>query len=259
MTEAAPGVSIPRDPSTLDAPKINQLYLVATEHLKSKISYIWPGNENEEQRSRQEKWLVATWSTKIGRSQVIKCGTLGDQSNLAAATRYNMPHSHRPRKQRRVTRHGFRNQHDAEEVDKTLRVMVRDLGTKTQERVEREIAEVRQEEDQKRYQIRKTVNENGDPLIVVPGTIRGCGPSGVDPDYAQQIRRIIDVEHENVEYGHCGILGCTHPELDLRFKCHTCEKYVHNPCAIDFELLDEGNSTHGLSPRRYCSPACKPN
>jgi hypothetical protein len=59
--EEAPEVLIPRVPSSLDASKINQLYNLGTlniQHLKSKVSYVWPDNENEEQKLRQEKWLL---------------------------------------------------------------------------------------------------------------------------------------------------------------------------------------------------------
>jgi hypothetical protein len=48
LMEKAPGVSVPRDPSSLDAPKINQLYEVGTQHLKAQVSYLWPDNEDEE-------------------------------------------------------------------------------------------------------------------------------------------------------------------------------------------------------------------
>jgi len=145
--EEAPQVSIPRDPSSLDAPKIKQLYDGGTQHLKSKVSYIWPdgGDENEEHNTRREKWSVATWSSKISRSQVVKHGSQADQSHLAAATRHNELHSHRPRKKRKVTRQGFQNQHDEEEVDKALRGMIRGLGAATRERAEIDIREVRRE------------------------------------------------------------------------------------------------------------------
>ena len=147
MMEEAPQVSIPRDPSSLDAPKIKQLYNGGTQYLKSKVSYIWPdgGDENEEHNTRREKWLVATWSSKISRSQVVKHGSQADQSHLAAATRHNELHSHRPRKKRKVTRQGFQNQHDEEEVDKALRGMIRGLGAATRERAEIGIREVRRE------------------------------------------------------------------------------------------------------------------
>lgn len=147
LMEEAPQVSIPRDPSSLDAPKIKQLYDGGTQHLKSKVSYIWPdgGDENEEHNTRREKWSVATWSSKISRSQVVKHGSQANQSHLAAATRHNELHSHRPRKKRKVTRQGFQNQHDEEEVDKALRGMIRGLGAATRERAEIDIREVRRE------------------------------------------------------------------------------------------------------------------
>jgi hypothetical protein len=159
LMEEAPQVSIPRDPSSLDAPKINELYNRGTQHLKSKFSYIWPGgDDNEEHKTRREKWSVATWSSKISRNQVVKRGSQADQSHLAAATRYNVPHSHRPRKKRQVTRpqvtrpqvtrpqvtrRGLQNRHDQEEVDQTLGGKTRGLGAAMQDRAEIEIKEVR--------------------------------------------------------------------------------------------------------------------
>jgi hypothetical protein len=147
LMEEAPGVSIPQDLLLLDAPKIEELYHLGTEKLKSKVSYIWPVNENKEQRSQREKWSVATSSTKIGRSQVVKWGMQADQSNLGAVTRFNEPpHSNnRPRKKRQTARQGFQSQHadDQQEVDQTLRDMIAGLGAATQQRVEREIAENR--------------------------------------------------------------------------------------------------------------------
>jgi hypothetical protein len=145
LMEEASGLAIPCDLSSLDATTITELYTLGTENLKSKVSYIWPGNESQDQRLRQEKWSVATWSTKIGRSQVVKHGTLADQSNLSAVTRHNEPHSHCPQKKRGVTRTGFQHQHDVEEVDETLQAMITGLGTATQQRVERE--ETRQERE----------------------------------------------------------------------------------------------------------------
>jgi regulator of replication initiation timing len=61
LMEEAPQVSTPRDPSSLDAPKINQLCDRGTQHLKSIVSYIWPdGDDNEQLNARREKWSVAT-------------------------------------------------------------------------------------------------------------------------------------------------------------------------------------------------------
>jgi hypothetical protein len=248
LMEEAPAVSIPRDPSSLDAPKINQLYNFGTQHLKSKVSYIWPDNENEEQSSRRDKWSVSTWSTKIGRSQVVKRGTQADQSNLAAATRFNEPHSHRPRKKRRVTRQGFQNRHDEEEVDQTLREMIRGLGADAQASVEREIREASRERELNQSRIIETANENGDRLIVDEGAARGYGASSRDPNYIQQLERIVNGVFEK---GVCGIQGCTFPDLELRHKCHTCGKYVHIPCAMEKDLFEEGND------RAYCRLACK--
>jgi hypothetical protein len=70
---------------------------------------------------------------------------LADQSNLSAVTRHNKPHSHPPWKKCRVTRTGFQNQHDAEEVDEMLQAIITGLGVATQQRVEREIMETRWE------------------------------------------------------------------------------------------------------------------
>jgi hypothetical protein len=254
--EEAPGLAIGRDPSSLDATTITALYTLGTDYLKSKVSYIWPGNESQDQTSRREKWSVSTWSTKIGRSQVVKRGTLADISTLAAGTRHNEPHSHRPRKKRQVTRTGFQNQHDQEEVDETLRAMITGLGTATQQRVEREIAETRRERELSRSRTRETTNNAGDRLIIDPGGARGRGASSRDPRYLEQLRRVVDGE---VEVGPCGIEGCTFPDLALHHKCTTCGKYVHNPCAIQNGLFDEGNSTQSQAVRRYCRLACKPS
>jgi hypothetical protein len=146
LMEEAPQVSMPRDPSSLDAPKINQLCDRGTQHLKSIVSYIWPnGDDNEQLNARREKWSVATWSLRIGRSQVVKRGSQADQNHLTAATRHNEPHSHLPRKKRKVTRRGFQNQGDKEEVDQTLRGMIRGSGAAAKDRAESEIREGRLE------------------------------------------------------------------------------------------------------------------
>ena len=77
----------------------------------------------------------------------------------------------------------------------------------------------------------------------------------IDANYREEVARIVDGE---MEKGHCGIQGCDRL-LDLRLKCHTCGKYVHDLCAIANDLFQEGNGTHCLEPRRYCSLACKPS
>ncbi len=200
--EEAPEAHVPRDPSSLDAPKINQLCNSGTQYLKSKVNYICHHNENEEHKSRQDKWSVATWSTRIGRSQVIKCGTQADQNNLPAATRFNQPHSNCPQKKCRVTRQGFQNQHDEEEVDQTLQDRVRGLGTDAQERVEREIGEASREQELNRSQIRETTNEYGNRVIVDPGAARGYGASSRDPNYREQVEHIVDGGFEKGLFWH---------------------------------------------------------
>jgi hypothetical protein len=132
--------------------------------------------------------------------------------------------------------------------------MIAGFGTDTQERVEREIAEARREGELNRSRIRETTNDAGDRLIVDPGAARGRGASSRDPNYRAQLERIVDGQTEK---GHCAVEGCTLPSLELVHKCHTCRKYVHNPCAMSNDLFDEGNGTHAQLPRRYCRLACK--
>jgi hypothetical protein len=48
--EEAPGLAMSSDPSLLHATTITELYTLGTDNLKSKVSYIWPGNESQDQR-----------------------------------------------------------------------------------------------------------------------------------------------------------------------------------------------------------------
>jgi hypothetical protein len=47
--------------------------------------------------------------------------------------------------------------------------------------------------------------------------------------------------------------------LALYHKYTTCGKYVHNPCAIQNSLFDEGDSTQSQPGQRYCRLTCKPS
>jgi hypothetical protein len=54
--------------------------------------------------------------------------------------------------------------------------------------------------------------------------------------------------------GHCAVIECAHPEMDLHHNCGTCNHFVHVHCMMQKDLLvsEEGGSDH-----HYCSIRCK--
>lgn len=77
-------------PDDVDEAFVQASFNEATEHLKNKVSYVW--NNAKDERALAT-WAIGTWSRKVARSEIEKCGTASDKAQLPAKTKYNKPHN----------------------------------------------------------------------------------------------------------------------------------------------------------------------
>ncbi len=83
----APGVKpIPDD---VDETFVQSSFTIATEYLKSTLSYIWKNAKDEAQVG---KYSIATWSKKVACSEILKHGTPEDIVHLPSKTACNCGH-----------------------------------------------------------------------------------------------------------------------------------------------------------------------
>jgi len=75
------------------AESIDSLYNQATDHLKTRVRYIF-----EDKKLHHNTWTIATWSKYVGRSMIAKKGTETDKANLPEESRFNQGHTGRKRR-----------------------------------------------------------------------------------------------------------------------------------------------------------------
>ena len=102
MMEEAPNLNIPPKVENIDDEFIRASYDIATEYLRSRVSYIFAGT----QEATHESYTVGTWSFKIKPSEVKKRGTDADKAKLPADTLANQPH----KAKRTISNSGLRHQ-----------------------------------------------------------------------------------------------------------------------------------------------------
>ena len=73
-------------PEHLTTAIVNNLYERGTEHLQTRVSYIFQ-NEN----LHHLDWVIATWARYLSRSMITQRGTEEDKSFLPAPTHFNRP------------------------------------------------------------------------------------------------------------------------------------------------------------------------
>ena len=83
----APGLSIPSDRDKIDEAFLQSSYAIATDHLKSRFSYIF-----RKPAAVVSSYTIGTWSQKTRPHVVRKCGTDSDVARLPPATTRNNPH-----------------------------------------------------------------------------------------------------------------------------------------------------------------------
>ena len=87
----APGLSLPSDRDDIDEAFVQSSYAIATDHLKSRFSYIF-----RKSAGIVSSYTIGTWSHKIKPSVVRKYGTESDLARLPPATPRNNPHRTKP-------------------------------------------------------------------------------------------------------------------------------------------------------------------
>ena len=83
----APGLTIPHHLANIDEAFVQTSYTIATEFLKENYSYIFKAGDGV-----VCNYSIATWSSKIKRSEVIKKGTPEDVLHLPPCKAHNKPH-----------------------------------------------------------------------------------------------------------------------------------------------------------------------
>jgi hypothetical protein len=81
---------IPQNPS---AETIDDLYEQATEHLKTRVGFVF-----ESDRLNPKNWTISTWSKNVKRSMIMAKGTEQDKANLPDENRFNRGHTGRKRR-----------------------------------------------------------------------------------------------------------------------------------------------------------------
>ena len=77
MMEEAPNLNIPSKVEDIDDEFIRSSYDIATEYLRTRVSYIFAGT----QEATHESYTVGTWSFKVKPSVVKKRGTDADKAS----------------------------------------------------------------------------------------------------------------------------------------------------------------------------------
>jgi hypothetical protein len=210
-------------------------FSVGKQYLKARASYAF-----ESERAKPDQWGISTWSRKVARLQIMKCGNDSDKASLPVATRYNQPRQQR----------------------KTRNRPLADLR-RTRQRVERAIdgeQEPRQTDEEP-----AAATNDGDGLLPDDGDTT----TGTRTTSASTARRTTTTtttttgtttavegrkrrrEGDNF-FGECCIAGCTWQQLELNHHCYRCRKEVHNMCAQANNLCGTDNELN-----MYCSLECK--
>jgi hypothetical protein len=69
-----PGLKIPRDPQDISTQFVLESYKVSTEFLKTCIGYVW-----DDDTKNITEWLIATWSKRSWKSEILKNGSDTDK------------------------------------------------------------------------------------------------------------------------------------------------------------------------------------
>mmetsp|Transcript_16099 Transcript_16099/g.22452 ORF Transcript_16099/g.22452 Transcript_16099/m.22452 type:complete len:311 (-) Transcript_16099:150-1082(-) len=103
LMEQAPLFVVPEDRTQISTEKVEELYHIGTEHLKTVVSYIW-----QLPRSVPEKWSIGEWCKRVKFSAIRRDGTPQDIAQLGPATHRNRAHSQsrRPPRGRRSAPQG---------------------------------------------------------------------------------------------------------------------------------------------------------
>lgn len=83
----APGLSIPSNRDDIDEAFVQSSYAIATDHLKSRFSYMF-----RKSAAIVSSYTIGTWSHKTKPSVVRKYGTASDVARLSPTTPRNNPH-----------------------------------------------------------------------------------------------------------------------------------------------------------------------
>ena len=73
-------------PEHLTTAIVNSLYERGTEHLQTRVSYIF-----QNVKLNHQNWVIATWARYLSRSMIMQRGTEQDKSYLPAPTHFNQP------------------------------------------------------------------------------------------------------------------------------------------------------------------------
>jgi hypothetical protein len=80
------------------------------------------------------------------------------------------------------------------------------------------------------------------------------GGDEFDVIHEEEVKNTSRLISQGYQKGYCAVSDCANPEMELRHKCATCQRYVHVICMMQKNLLlsEEGGSDH-----HYCSLRCK--
>lgn len=81
---------IPQNPSVQI---VDVLYNQSTEHLKTRVSFVFKNN-----KLHPNNWAILTWAKHVKRSMIEAKGTAEDKANLPDKTRFNQGHTGRKQK-----------------------------------------------------------------------------------------------------------------------------------------------------------------
>ena len=88
------------------------MYNMTTEHLKTRVSYIF-----QDTKLHHSTWTIATWSKHLTRSMIKKKGTETDKRSLPEETRFNRGHIPGKKRQRGIQERTRRSRRKAIEED----------------------------------------------------------------------------------------------------------------------------------------------
>jgi hypothetical protein len=73
-------------PEVLTPTIVNDLYDLGTQHLRTRVSYVFTN-----EKLHHNDWVISTWAKYLSRSMILKKGTDNDKQHLPAATYLNRP------------------------------------------------------------------------------------------------------------------------------------------------------------------------
>jgi hypothetical protein len=91
-------------PLNQSAKTIDSLYAQATEHLKTRVGFIFQNT-----RFNPKNWTISTWAMNVKRNTIVSKGTAQDKGNLPDENRFNQGHTGRKRRVNLQNQTGLRN------------------------------------------------------------------------------------------------------------------------------------------------------